>query len=146
MPRRVKIRVIVDTNCWISFLIGRRLGRLVDLLSNERIQLVFCDELLEEIREVTARPKFTRYFPTQEVERFLEFIQLIGERFIPTQQVSICRDAADDYLLALAFESKAHYLVTGDQDLLVLREVAKCRIVDAATFEKEVHFSSKTKG
>lgn len=41
MPKRSKYRVVVDTNCWISFLIGRRLTRLVDLLSDERVQLVF---------------------------------------------------------------------------------------------------------
>ena len=34
MQRKRNFRVIVDTNCWISFLIGRRLSRLVDLLSN----------------------------------------------------------------------------------------------------------------
>ena len=32
-------RVIVDTNCWISFLIGRRLASLVSLLSNDSIEL-----------------------------------------------------------------------------------------------------------
>ena len=138
MPRKPKLRVIVDTNCWISFLIGRRLSRLVDLLSDERIQLVICDDLLAEICEVTARPKFIKYFPTEEVESLMEFMQIIGERFEPTQNVKLCRDEADDYLLALAIEAHAHYLVTGDQDLLVLKEVATCRIVDAATFERQL--------
>ncbi|MBQ6964121.1 MAG: putative toxin-antitoxin system toxin component, PIN family [Bacteroidaceae bacterium] len=138
MPRKIKLRVIVDTNCWISFLIGRRLGKLVDLLSDEHIQLIICDELLDEIREVASRPKFVHYFPQPEVESLLEFMQLIGEKFVPTQQVAICRDKADDYLLALAIDSHAHYLVTGDQDLLVLLEVSTCRIVDAPTFEREI--------
>ena len=61
MQRRSKLRVIIDTNCWISFLIGRRLSKLVNLLSNERIQLIICDELLAEIQEVTTRPKFAKY-------------------------------------------------------------------------------------
>ena len=68
MPRKSKLRVIVDTNCWISFLIGRRLSNLVDLLSNERIQLVLCNELLEEIRDVTSRPKFAKYFPKKDLD------------------------------------------------------------------------------
>ena len=95
MPRKSKLRVIVDTNCWISFLIGRRLSRLVDLLSNERIQLVLCNELIEEIRDVTSRPKFAKYFPKEDVESLIEFMQLIGEVFEPQQQVAICRDEAD---------------------------------------------------
>jgi putative PIN family toxin of toxin-antitoxin system len=87
MQRKRNFRVIVDTNCWISFLIGRRLSRLVDLLSNERVQLVICDELLAEIQEVTCRPKFAKYFPKKEVESLIEFMQIIGERFEPTQDV-----------------------------------------------------------
>ena len=137
MPRKTKFRVIVDTNCWISFLIGRRLSKLVDLLSNERIQII-CDELLAEIREVTARPKFAKYFPAKDVESLIEFMQIIGETFEPTQTVKLCRDEADDYLLALAIEAHAHYLVTGDQDLLVLQEIGTCRIIDAATFERTI--------
>jgi len=138
MQRKRNVRVIVDTNCWISFLIGRRLSRLVDLLSNEQVQLVFCDELLAEIQEVTSRPKFAKYFPKAEVESLIEFMQIIGESFEPTQDVKLCRDEADDYLLALAIEAHAHYLVTGDQDLLVLHEIGTCRIVDAVTFEKQL--------
>ena len=135
MPRKSKLRVIVDTNCWISFLIGRRLSRLVDLLSNERIQLILCQDILEEIQEVTSRPKFAKYFPQDEVTSLIEFMQLIGEEFTPKSQVQLCRDKADDYLLALAIDAKADYLVTGDQDLLVLKQIEECRIVDVKTFE-----------
>lgn len=138
MPRKTERRVIVDTNCWISFLIGRRLSGLVDLLSSERVKLVVCNELLDEIRDVTLRPKLAKYFPQKEVVSLLEFIELIGEKFELKQQIKKCRDAADDYLLALAIESHAHYLVTGDQDLLVIKKIKRCRIVDVATFEMEM--------
>ena len=133
-----KKRVIVDTNCWISFLIGRKLSSLVALLSDERIDLVLCDELLEEIREVTQRPKFAKYFPLQEVESLLSFLRLKGILFEPSENIHICRDEEDDYLLALAVEAKAHYLVTGDKDLLVIKEIASCRIVDVKTFEEKM--------
>ena len=92
--------------------------------------------MLEEIREVTARPKFAKYFPKKDVESLIEFMQIIGETFEPTQSVQLCRDEADDYLLSLAIEAQAHYLVTGDQDLLVLQGIGTCRIIDAVTFER----------
>ena len=133
-----KKRVIVDTNCWISFLIGRKLSSLVALLSDARIDLVLCDELLEEIREVTQRPKFARYFPLREVESLLSFLRLKGTLFEPAEDIHFCRDEEDDYLLALAVEAKAHYLVTGDKDLLVIKKIASCRIVDVKTFEEEM--------
>ena len=136
MRRRTKIRVVVDNNCWISFLIGRRLSKLVDLLSNERVILVICSELLAELRDVTSRPKFAKYFNQSDVESLIDFMQIIGETIEPQQSVKLCRDAADDYLLALAAEAKADYLVTGDDDLLVLKEIGACQIVDVSTFEQ----------
>lgn len=134
-----KKRVIVDTNCWISFLIGRKLSSLVTLLADERIELVLCDELLEEIKEVTQRPKFAKYFPAHEVESLLSFLRLKGSLFKPSKGIHLCRDEEDDYLLALAIEAKAHYLVTGDKDLLVIKKIASCRIVDVKTFEEEMN-------
>ena len=80
------------------------------MLSDERIQLVICEELLSEIREVSSRPKFIKYFPKEEVESLIEFMQIIGERFEPTQNVKLCRDEADDYLLALAMEKAIAFL------------------------------------
>ena len=88
MPRKSKLRVIVDTNCWISFLIGRRLSKLVDLLSNERIQLIICDELLAEIQEVTTRPKFAKYFPAKDVESLIEFCRLLVSHLSPLRLLS----------------------------------------------------------
>lgn len=136
MRRRTKIRVVVDNNCWISFLIGWRLSKLVDLLSNECVILVICSELLAELRDVTSRPKFAKYFNQSDVESLIDFMQIIGETIEPQQSVKICRDAADDYLLALAAEAKAEYLVTGDDDLLVIKEIGACQIVDVSTFEQ----------
>lgn len=138
MPKVNEHRVIVDTNCWISFLIGQRLSRLVDLLSNERIKLIICSELLEEISEVTTRPKFAKYFPKNEVESLIQFMKLIGEQYEPSNEIRKCRDQSDDYLLNLAIKGHAHYLVTGDQDLLVIKKIGRCRIVDITTFEKAI--------
>jgi putative PIN family toxin of toxin-antitoxin system len=49
----------------------------------------------------------------------------------------ICRDPKDDYLLALAKAAKADLLITGDDDLLVLKKHGKTRILKPAAFKKE---------
>ena len=46
------MRIIVDTNLWISILIKHRLHKLLDGLSDGDIRLVVCDELIEEIIRV----------------------------------------------------------------------------------------------
>lgn len=40
--------------------------------------------------------------------------------------------------LALAIEAHANYLVTGDQDLLVLHNIGDCQIVDVVAFEHKI--------
>lgn len=48
--------------------------------------------------------------------------------------VELSRDAKDNYLLALAMDAEADYLVTGDDDLLVLERIGKTKIVRMAEF------------
>lgn len=57
-----KIRVIVDTNIWISSLIGRQLLSLRELLSYPQIELVITERLMQEVLLVAQRPKFAKYF------------------------------------------------------------------------------------
>ena len=56
-----KIRVIVDTNIWISSLIGRQLLSLRELLSYPQIELVVTERLMQEVILVAQRPKFAKY-------------------------------------------------------------------------------------
>ena len=50
---------------------------------------------------------------------------------------AISRDPDDDYLLALAKTAKAHVLLTGDRDLLVLGTHGRTKILNAQAFVKE---------
>jgi uncharacterized protein len=114
------IKVIIDTNLWISFLIGKQLGSLKLLLTEGKIQPIFSQQLLDEIIIVTQRPKLTKYFSSEKVLELIVFLKAIG-LFVEIQSiVSLCRDPKDNYLLALARDSQADYLITGDGDLLVL--------------------------
>ena len=47
----------------------------------------------------------------------------------------VCRDPDDDRILACAREAHADYIVTGDQDLLVLKRYGTTRIVTPRDFE-----------
>lgn len=51
-----------------------------------------------------------------------------------TTNVELSRDAKDNYLLALAIDAEADYLVTGDDDLRVLERIGKTKIVRMGEF------------
>ena len=120
MPEKPTIKVIIDTNLWISFLIGKELAKLKELIVDRTIQVVLCEQIIEEINLVTQRPKLQKYFPATKVQELLELLRIIGLWIEVTSEVSICRDAKDNYLLALAKDSQANFLITGDADLLSL--------------------------
>jgi uncharacterized protein len=60
----------------------------------------------------------------------------VGEVIQPIEQSipAVTRDRKDDYLLAYAVVGAADYLVTGDEDLLVLKHVGRLRIVSPPAF------------
>ncbi|MBI5379195.1 MAG: putative toxin-antitoxin system toxin component, PIN family, partial [Nitrospirae bacterium] len=51
----------------------------------------------------------------------------------------VCRDPDDDAILGCAVEGRANYLVTGDQDLLVLREYMGVHIITARHYLERLH-------
>lgn len=134
MNSKKPIRVVIDTNLWISFLIGKRLGSLQQLLVEGVIQPVLCDRLLAEILLVTQRPKLQKYFAAERVAELIDFLKLIGLLIEIKSSVAVCRDEKDDFLLALAKDGRANYLVTGDEDLLALERFEGILIVSYQDF------------
>jgi putative PIN family toxin of toxin-antitoxin system len=55
-------RVVIDTNVMVSFLIGKRLRKLKDKLSDSSIKLILTKQLIDELKLVTSRPKLRKYF------------------------------------------------------------------------------------
>ncbi|TRT79446.1 MAG: putative toxin-antitoxin system toxin component, PIN family [Microcystis aeruginosa Ma_AC_P_19900807_S299] len=105
MDNKPPIKVIIDTNLWISFLIGKQLAGLKYLLIEKTL-----------------------------VPELLELLSIIGLCIETKSKINICRDAKDNYLLALAKDSQADFLITGDQDLLILQQFGITKIVTYQQF------------
>lgn len=134
MPKTQTPKIIIDTNLWISFLIGKSFTNLKSLIVEQQIKIIISEQLLTEIRTVTQRPKLTKYFPPQKVEDFLEFLESIAIKIKITSKVTLCRDPKDNFLLALAKDSRADYLLTGDNDLLTLNHFENTKILKYIDF------------
>jgi len=55
-----------------------------------------------------------------------------------TAEVHVCRDPDDDFWLELAADASAHYLVTGDEDLLVIKKYGETEIITVAEFLRRI--------
>lgn len=130
-----RVKVIVDTNILIGFLIGKRLRGLESALKSERFIIVVSPLLIEELTSVAARPSFRKYFPAEDVVRLIAFLRRYGRLFEAQRpETPLCRDPEDDFLLTLARKSKADVLVTGDKDLLDMSEFEGTLIMSASKF------------
>ena len=128
-------RVVIDTNIWISFLIGKRLAGLHRYIDSGRVEVATCEAQLRELSDVLARPRIRKYIPAEQAEEFLELLCEVVLLVRPEQGPPLCRDPKDDYLLYTAMAARADYLVSGDNDLLSLRNVGCTAILSFADFE-----------
>jgi putative PIN family toxin of toxin-antitoxin system len=131
-------RVILDTNLWISFLISGRLKKLDDLIDRDEIVFLFSPELLGEFIDVARRPKFRRYFPHDRIEEVLSLFDSFGELVETSSRSDVCRDPKDNFLLSLAKDGAADFLITGDSDLLSIGTFGNTVILTYAEFEEKL--------
>jgi putative PIN family toxin of toxin-antitoxin system len=125
-----KIRVILDTNWYISATINKKSRRLLyQLLRDQNIVILFSDEIIKEYERVITRNKFKDIVSSRQVSRFMSLvISKITKVKIESNLIG-SRDLADNFLLSLSHDANADYLVTGDKDLLVLEKTESTKIV-----------------
>ena len=128
MPKP-KDRVIIDTNLWIHFLLSSDLSKLDSMIAKNEITLIFSGELLDEIVEVTQRPKFRKYFKVDDVESLLLKIKSRSVFIEVKTEINKCRDPKDNFLLSLSLDGLATHLLTGDKDLLILKNFGQTKII-----------------
>lgn len=141
MSRSFVLKAVIDTNIFISGIIkpGGRPSRLLIAWRAGKFELLLSDGQYAEIRKVFDRPKILATYPISPVELAEFFTALnVSTRVVPSSSVPLpIRDENDEPILAAAIGGGADYLVTGDLDLLVLRDdprLGTLRIVTANHF------------
>lgn len=134
--RQNSYRIVIDTNIWISFLIGKALAGLHHYINSGRVQIIVCPDLLLELSDVLERPRIRKYIPSEKADEFFDLLDEVAVLVEPKNGLPLCRDPKDDYLLYTAIASHAHYLVTGDDDLLSMQQVGHTQIITFARFNE----------
>lgn len=128
------MRVVIDTNIWISYLLGGLLKELDEWILSGQIRVVVSEGLLKEFIEVINRPKFKNLFTPGRVKELFALLDNYAIVVLPNQKIDICRDAKDDFLLEIALKGRTDYIITGDNDLLILDPFRGIRILKPADF------------
>lgn len=128
-------KVILDTNLWISFLISKNFSFLDNYVQTGQVKLIFSEELFSEFLTVAERPKFQKFFAPKGIKRLISFIDQFGILYQVSSDIRECRDIKDNFLLNLAVDSNADFLVTGDSDLLDLKSIGNTEILTIKELE-----------
>jgi uncharacterized protein len=121
------VKVVLDTNVLVSALLKRDSvpGRLLQAVWEGTLDLVLSEPLLTELREVLDYPKIRKRLVASAIdtEQFLELLPFFTIQVDLTGvKVPRPRDAADEMVLATFIAAEAEWLVSGDEDLLVLAD------------------------
>lgn len=115
------MRVVLDANVLISAVIqaGPSYRIVSRWLDDAGLDVVICPAVLAEVEEVLRRPRLQKRIEPELADLYLATVRRIAH--LVDDPVSIdaaTRDPNDDYLVALARQHDADYIVTGDKDLL----------------------------
>ena len=113
-------RVVLDTNIWVSYIIGGQLDEIAHLILDNNIQVYSCRELEEELKDVLKRDKFKSLLQF-EPGVYVDFIRNLTLPVSINRIFNECPDEKDNYLFDLALQSGSEYLVTGDKLLLNIK-------------------------
>ena len=128
------MRVVLDTNVVISALLFGGIPRKVlERGLREEIVLLFSEEMLNELRGVLERPKFS--FDPGPVRAIVRQMVHCGEMVTPAVRIEEIReDPADNRILECAVAGDADCIVSGDTHLTDLERYSGIRILTASQF------------
>lgn len=133
-PKKVR-RVVLDTNVLVSALLFTgKLSKIVDLWRQGKVIPLISRETFEELRAVLEYPKFS--LAPDEIQSIIEneilpFFEVVE---IKENIRGICRDPGDDKFLACALSGSAHFILSGDKDLIDLKSYKTIRIIKTSEF------------
>lgn len=129
----MQLKLVLDTTTIVSaFFWEGNEAELFRRIEIGKANLYISSEILKEIEEVIKRPKFSAVMkeaqltPDQIMQKIVSLSYLV---LTAKTDVNVCRDKKDNKFLECAETAQADYIVSGDEDLLSLKEYKRIPIV-----------------
>ena len=129
------MKAVFDTNVLIAaFLTEGLCSGLLIRARKQAFNLVLCDDIIREFEGILIKKFKLTSTDISEISTIVseaasEILHNLGP--IP----DICRDPNDDMIIACAIDAAADYIVTGDEDLLILKSYKDIVIINPRNFE-----------
>lgn len=131
----IKPRIILDTNILVSYNLNPN-PTIIQVVRKafDHCTILVSQDTYDEIRSVIERFVKRGYVTVEEASEFLGSYVEATEWVKILEAIQACRDPKDDKFLELAINGQADYIITGDQDLLVLHPFRDTKILSARDF------------
>src|SRR3989338_1189359 len=127
-------KAVIDTNVFISgVLYGGNPQSIIEAWLNKKYTFCLSPELKSEIIN-KLQNKF--FLPARAIQDIEEALDAKTEKYIPKKKLFVCKDATDNFVLELALEAQANYLIIGDKLVLKLKQYKNTKILSPKDFLK----------
>ena len=107
----------------------------LEVVFDSDYHLLASDELFEELDDAVQKPYLAKKIRQTVYMELVAHLRTVADLVAVYSIVEVCRDPKDNFLLALAKDGSADYLITGDKDLLIIKEFENTKIVTLPDFE-----------
>ncbi len=128
------MKVVLDANVLVSALqFGGKPRIIFDLIVNKEVTAVITEEISEEVLQ-TLKRKF--HYSQEKLEAIKGIFDLVFEKVSIQNYLEVTRDQKDNHIVAITHAITIDCIVSGDNDLLVLKAYNGVPIVSPADFLK----------
>lgn len=136
-------RFVLDANIWVSYFITNIYGYLYQIVSENKLSLFYCQELILELERVLNYDHIKKY--SVNIKQSIQLTQQLATEFELTYPIKnyIPGDEKDNYIyiVALALQTNSGFISSGDKHILSQKEnletrFKKLRILTKAEFQK----------
>lgn len=122
------MRVVFDTNIFISaFAIhGSQAEKAILKIIESGDHLTISKEIIDEILSVLSS-KFSRN--REALSRIAVYLSEVAELVSPTERITIFKDKPDNRIIECALKGNADAVVTGDKEMLKIKQFRGIRII-----------------
>ncbi len=135
------MKVVLDSSVLFSALLkaSGATKALFDHARQGRFQLCLSETILEETADSLLRKVGQFDYSESDVIEYIALLTAVATVVDELPEIPpVCRDPDDDHILAAAVAAGAEVIVTGDDDLLTLRQYEGIRILTVRAFLEEL--------
>lgn len=131
--------VVLDTNVLISGIFWKGSSyKVIEAWVSGKFEMIVSEDILMEYSRVLKDFEKKKKNTNEITQAWIFFIAQNTTLLEVKKKVKVCRDPFDDMFLDLAIVGNAKYIVSGDKDLLDIKEFMNVEILTANAFLKRL--------